>query len=508
MTADLLAAKVYSVEQRLAALIATGSTGGTILPLGIVPLKPSGDTNGKADYAALRSAMASASAAGGGFVVVQPGSWWFSAPVMIPPGVLVICLGWPYALPVAGAVFRAGSAFTQGGAPVLAIVVFADQATAGWAGENNNAGLYGIAVDGSTAPAGCRCLALYGTVQNPWLEKVHFAKAPGRGVEYLSDAGGWPGGVHMLDWKIQQCGQEGFYAPGGMNDCWLTRGHVTGNGTSGTYSGMVYTAGGNQSIIQCRFEWSSKRGLEITNNSSRAGGIHHIGCSTDRNTQDGVLVTGTGTAPLVLSGCFLRRDGRNGNAGGGGYAGLRVDTATCPVLFTGSTIGTGVDDDGSGTESPQYGLVTNAAAEVRLGGYIRGVTKSMLLDAASNVYVDDNLSAYHGTGAAPVAEAPAIAALAAAGVGATVTGFVGDDYHGRFTLNPAGTPAAGAQASVTFSVPRAQNPKAILIEAYDTTVSGVPAAAYTGLGLTGFNITCPAALTAAHAVRFSYHVIG
>src|SRR5262245_17974967 len=103
------------------------------------------------------------------------------------------------------------------------------------------------------------------------------------------------------------------------------------------------------------------------------------GFSTDRNDQNGIyIVENNGNQPISIVGASLGRDGRNGGAGGGGFAGIRVGIDgshfAAQVLMSDVTIRTGKDDDGSGTASPQYGIRHQNLYYGSASGQIWGVT--------------------------------------------------------------------------------------------------------------------------------------
>jgi hypothetical protein len=70
-----------------------------------------------------------------------------------------------------------------------------------------------------------------------------------------------------------------------------------------------------------------------------------------------------GNGPVTVSNIMLRRDG-SGSASSG-YAGVLISASALPVILSGVTCFPGVNDDGTGNESPEYGLtVTGKPAYV------------------------------------------------------------------------------------------------------------------------------------------------
>ena len=105
-----------------------------------------------------------------------------------------------------------------------------------------------------------------------------------------------------------------------------------------------------------------------------------LGCSTDRNGNNGVNIDANSDTDgvIVLTGLRLNRDGRNNKSGGGGYAGLRINGPVTAVLVSALAVETGIDDDKTGTRSPQYGVSIDKATCVALeSGIIRGATAGL-----------------------------------------------------------------------------------------------------------------------------------
>jgi hypothetical protein len=121
------------------------------------------------------------------------------------------------------------------------------------------------------------------------------------------------------------------------------------------------------------------------------------------------------------------------------------------------------------------------------------------INAAGHLYV----SGLYGTGTAPV-----VAAGAGAGAGATIGTQLGFDLGGSFIVTTAGSPAAGAIATVTFGTALTAAPACILLNGWDQT-AGTPVGVSFGISSvskTGFTVSGPA-LTTAHAVLVNYFVL-
>lgn len=120
--------------------------------------------------------------------------------------------------------------------------------------------------------------------------------------------------------------------------------------------------------------------------------------------------------------------------------------------------------------------------------------------------------ATYTTGATGTTAAGTVVPVAAgAGTGsstAIITGSSPNDSRGQFNLVTAGTPAAGAVATVNFSAPYSQLPGCVVVTMLDTTAS--PAApilcSASSVTQTGFSIST-GALTTAHTYTVNYEVV-
>lgn len=120
--------------------------------------------------------------------------------------------------------------------------------------------------------------------------------------------------------------------------------------------------------------------------------------------------------------------------------------------------------------------------------------------------------ANYATGATGTSVAGTVVPVAAgAGTGsstALITGASLNDTRGSFNLVTAGTPAAGAVATVNFTAPYASLPGAVVVNVLDTTAS--PAApilaAPSSVTQTGFSIST-GALTTAHTYTINYEIV-
>jgi hypothetical protein len=161
----------------------------------------------------------------------------------------------------------------------------------------------------------------------------------------------------------------------------------------------------NSHFIGCRAEWCATYGFWITNTTVggttydwtyATGFCEFVGCSTDRNTYDGVHIdatwttgqgAGTGPGAVMFSGLVNRRDGAANNEATGTYAGVALDGTTLPVVITGlgQMVG-GPDGGGAGNFSPRYGIYATGLGDVNVqvtGGIAWGYSAGISGTAAN-----------------------------------------------------------------------------------------------------------------------------
>lgn len=290
-----------------------------------------------------------------------------ASPLFVPP---YVTLRGP--LPMrsgvsSGGALKAFASFAAGG-----IVQLVDQATGGYATANENARLIDLTIDGSALSSGSAAGVLAtGYVHGTLLDNVSVTAVPGKAFNTLSNGSGQAYSWVLRNCQGLNCGSDGFRFSN-LTDSVFDHCRAIGNGRHGFYIGSLF----NCTFTGCHAEFNT-HGWNITENwgtSGSGGSAWFIGCSSDRNTQDGWYIDATGNSPLIFSGTVCRRDGRNANAGGGGYAGFRVNGATTPIVINGIITSPGVDDNGTGTASPDYGLRAGGATLVSVAaGHVWGV---------------------------------------------------------------------------------------------------------------------------------------
>lgn len=337
---------------------------------GAIGLQPSGDTTGTDDTAAIAAALTAASALGAD-VQLGPGVFWTDAPSVIPSGVTLT-----------------GShgniiSTTDYGTTIKPVAAFTGTAVIEFAASTSEPAVRDLNIDGSSGPAGVDGIASSGAT-GAYLQNLCLTGVTGTGILQSSSDSTWYADRVM----VHQAGGTA-YSLTSADSVW-TGCKTLGSGTTGTFDGWDITSGvTNTKLIGCASEWSSGNGYKLSGSYSAAGsgGLTLTGCSTDRNTLSGFVNVATSGLPVQLTGCEFRRDGRNGGSGGGSYAGVAVTAATASTQLAGCVVMPGTDDNGTGTNSPEYGLsVTSSSSYVRVSGSVLwGQTAAINDDGTSNL---------------------------------------------------------------------------------------------------------------------------
>lgn len=394
-------------------LAVSGTITGTISAVGVgitdwinvtaPPYNAAGD--GVADdTAALQLAIDTAAAAGGGVVYVPTGTYGISDSLELKPEVQ---LRGPH-----------GTGFSESHAVIALLAGFSGTATAavrmldqeegGYATDSQGQSIIDIEIDGSaynaTAVAGVRAT---GRIIGAQMTNVLISNMSGAGLEATIYTRVGPLIVHPIAWSLQdvhtyQCTGNGFTL-NRITDSTLLNCKALGCGAAG----MTLTNTINGRFIGCQTEWSGSHGFHITgvwDAGTASGGVLLAGCSTDRNENNGLLVDASnGTAQVMVVGLMCRRDGRNANAGGGNFAAVKCTSSNMPVTLVGLATYPGVDDDGTGTNSPQFGVQASGSVHVDLAsGYVHAATTAVSDGGTNTVFTRGaNVTTATGTTAAP-----------------------------------------------------------------------------------------------------------
>lgn len=278
-----------------------------------------------------------------------------------------------------------------------AVIEILDQQLGGYDVLASQQRIERLTIDGSALPPenvvdGIR---MTGQIQNPIIRDVGIRDTSGKGIntEYNFSAPPGPQApfcIHMDRVSVMWPKDIGV-ALNNATDSNLNDVYVLG----GSGWGWWISGSGNSTMTACRSEWSGSDGYRIT---IGPGVLRMIGCSTDRNNGHGLDVRGSDPGFLVLSNCSLTRDGKWFGGGGGNQAALNIQDTTCHVLADGLVVTPGVDDDGGGTQSPQYGVRMIGSAYLALAsGLINGVTTAVH-DAGGNTTLLRGASLKEATG--------------------------------------------------------------------------------------------------------------
>lgn len=280
-----------------------------------------------------------------------------------------------------------------------AVIEVLDQQLGGYSILASQQRIERLTIDGSAVPAGTPVdgIRLTGQIQNPIIRDVAIRDVSGKGINTEYNFAAPPGPqapfcIHMDRVSVMWPKDIGIAlnnaTDSNLNDVYVLGGNAWGWWISGS---------GNSTLTACRSEWSGSDGYKIT---IGPGVLRMIGCSTDRNNGHGIDVRGTDPGFLSLSNCSLTRDGKWFGGGGGNQAALNIEGTPCHVLADGLVVTPGVDDDGAGTQSPQYGVrMLNSAYLSLASGLINGVTTAVH-DAGGNTTLLRGASLKEATGPA------------------------------------------------------------------------------------------------------------
>jgi hypothetical protein len=326
----------------------------------IVALSPSGDVTGTADTAAVSAALASA--APGSSVQLGPGDWFTSGPLQIPTGVELAGVkgginGASSKAP-AGTVIHPVAAFSAPGG----VLSLGPDVVIG-------ARVRDLAiVNDLGSPADVDGIACHGNVNGLEVTHVSVALVTGHGVAFYQDSAGVDGdGLWMSRCMFQSTGKSGVYRPAGDANLHNVHVQLAGQvaGTGGTDGHGFFTmpgSSGNTVYVGCRADLCAGSGWFLDHKGSFGDATKLIGCSTERNSQDGVRITnssadGTGwRSPVIISGCCFEGDGMGGGEGGE-FAGIRVQGRN-RVFIDGTAVVVNTLDTKAG--APKYALGLDA----------------------------------------------------------------------------------------------------------------------------------------------------
>jgi len=323
-----------------------------------------------------------AAAVNGGIVFFPAGVYRISNSIVMKTGVTlqgVHGTGWPFRFPTSICSIRPTNSF----AGECAISMLGQDITISGHNEGNMR-IIDIDLDGSALPAGSVTgIHAQGEVMDVILQNMTIKQFTHDGIQ--TNTGSGTRNPH--DWFMDSvvCYNNATYG----YSMQITDGYIRNCiASSNTIGGWSMAPFGGITMQGCQALFNGGDGLTVTGGTS-TGNLVISDFMTDRNEHNGITLgtnSGSGSPPIILSGITCNRDGRNANAGGGGYAGIFINTCANPIIIEGAIVGTGVDDDTTGTNSPQNGIKISGSAYVSVGsGYFHGNTTGWLDDGTNTI---------------------------------------------------------------------------------------------------------------------------
>lgn len=357
--------------------------------------------DGTDDQVEIQAAVDACLAAGGGVVKLSSGSFNTSAPITLHPTVTL----WgqhgdqifnPNQLTVQS--FLKPQANFSGGASIVML----GQTAGAYANKSAEQRVFNLTIDGTNSAAAVHGIQASDYIHGVVLRDVAIKQVTGKGIYTFTENSAQP-----FSWTLERVVVDNSFGVGihFINHSDFTLLDTISIGAGG--HNYIFSNCPNSRMLGCRAEWSDAHGIYITGNfgtGQGSGGMLISGTSTDRNGFNGIYVDATGNAPIVMSNIMTRRDGRNNNVGGGGYAGIASNGATAPLVIGDWTNYPGVDDDGTGVNSPQYGGSFTGSSVVQVDNSYLHANTAGLNDGGGNSLLKLGSNIVYATGltSAPV----------------------------------------------------------------------------------------------------------
>jgi hypothetical protein len=363
--------------------------------------------DGVADQVEIQAAVDAAFASDGCAVQLSAGPFLTTAPITLHPTVTLQGVHGdgifnPDQLTATSYIAPQGS-FIGGAA-----IVMLGQTAGGYADKSAEQRIFNLTILGDASAASVHGIQASDYIHGVVLRDVAVVRPTGKGIYTFTENSSQPFSWTMNRVVVDNAVGNGIEL---INHSDFTAYDVVCIGSGG--SNWVLSNMPNSRLTNCRAEWSDAHGYRIEGNfgtGQGSGALIMVGCSTDRNSQNGLDITSTGNAPILISGLMTRRDGRNAGAGGGGYAAIFAANATTPLVINGWTQYPGVDDGGGGTNSPQVGghFDGNTAVQVE-SSYIHAATTALNNTGTNTIFsLGTNIVQATGTTAAPSRSVPII----------------------------------------------------------------------------------------------------
>jgi hypothetical protein len=358
-----------------------------------------GQDDTDAIVAAIAAARAYDGGVGGGRVLFDSGTWQTRAVIDQPESVAVE-FAFRDVITYAGGVASPCVIRPLATHSGTAVWRLRGKTESGRASDHTNSRLTRMTIEGDRVPAGTKGVQVIGLVRELELTHCTVRNVTDTGIDFMVGTSAAPQSNRIEHCLADGCGNNGYRFANSPDstifDC---------NALGNTNTGFRFEGFMNGQISNIRSEWNGQHGILFTSGywgtGQGSGGCIASNITTDRNGMNGVQVDATGSATLQINGLVTRRDGRNNGTGGGGYAGLSVlATATMPVIVDNVQVYPGVDDDGAGTLSPQYGVYCPGTAPVTISsGEVFGAVDPFY--GGPGLIVSDLVQVTTGTTAAP-----------------------------------------------------------------------------------------------------------
>lgn len=354
--------------------------------------------NGTADdLAAIQAVINSATT--GTVVFFPPGIYRISDSIVLKSGVMLLgshYTAWPGRFQTSLCAIKPTATF----AGECAISILGADIT-GASGNEGNVHISRIDLDGSALPAGSVSgIHAQGEAMSVTLDHVAIKQFTHNGVHTNTGTGTKAPHDWFMDTVIA-FQNAGFGFSMSMTDGYMRDCIASTNGGDGYLMGPF----GSLAMEGCQALFNGGNGLTI-GGGTQVGNLTVANFVTDRNHSDGIHLgpsSGAGSPPLIFSGITCNRDGKNSNAGGGGFAGFSAVGCANPIIIEGLVVNTGLDDDLSGVNSPDRGANFSGNAFVSVAsGYLHGNTIGWRDDGTNTViHRGINIGEATGTRAAP-----------------------------------------------------------------------------------------------------------
>lgn len=277
--------------------------------------------------------------------------------------------------------------------------------------DNDGIFVRNLVVDASAISGGnVDCLRVEGLCRDLTFERVSVrsSRGTGAGLHFLTGAGDAPPrGIRVHGAAAYACANHGIRL-NGVTDSFLEDMLAVGN----TGRGIYVSNSGENTFDSCRAVFNGSDGWAF-DGTTPMGMTTLLAPATDRNSSSGILISQSGAHPIQIVGPRLRRDGRG--AADQNHAALKLSGTSgapvCPVevVIGQSVVGVNDPDDaqGTGIESPQWGVRATWASRLNLvGGEWWGVDGGLSDNGNNELRFQRNARFFSGVRAAQVRHYP------------------------------------------------------------------------------------------------------